>query len=143
MNFRPQKKNDVELNVTSVIDVVLLLLIFFMVSTTFGKKSEVSLTLPEASEQPVVTEPETINISVDAQNRVLINDNPLVNSQLTTIREALRQSMNDLKNPVVVINADAEATHQSVIRVMDAARQLSLTRITFATRILDEQAPLP
>jgi biopolymer transport protein ExbD len=143
MNFRPQKKNDVELNVTSFIDVVLLLLIFFMVSTTFGKKSEVSLTLPEASEQPVVTEPETINISVDAQNRVLINDNPLVNSQLTTIREALRQSMNDLKNPVVVINADAEATHQSVIRVMDAARQLSLTRITFATRILDEQAPLP
>lgn len=143
MNFRPQKKNDVELNVTSFIDVVLLLLIFFMVSTTFGKKSEVSLTLPEASEQPVVTEPETINISVDAQNRVFINDNPLVNSQLTTIREALRQSMNDLKNPVVVINADAEATHQSVIRVMDAARQLSLTRITFATRILDEQAPLP
>lgn len=143
MNFRPQKKNDIELNVTSFIDVVLLLLIFFMVSTTFGKKSEVSITLPEATERPAVAEPDTINISVDSRNRVFINDNPLVNSQLATIRESLRQAMGDMKNPVVVINADAEATHQSVIRVMDAARQLSLTRITFATRILDEQTSSP
>lgn len=139
MNFRPQKKNDVELNVTSFIDVVLLLLIFFMVSTTFGKKSEVSITLPEATEAQTKAEPATINIALDSQNRVFINDNPLVNSQLATIREAIRGAMEGLSEPVVVINADAEATHQAVIRVMDAARQLSLTRITFATRILDEE----
>lgn len=140
MNFRPQKKNDVELNVTSFIDVVLLLLIFFMVSTTFGKKSEVSITLPEASEAQAKNEPVTINIALDSQNRVFINDNPLVNAQLATIREGIREAKEGLIDPVIIINADAEATHQAVIRVMDAARQLSLTKITFATRILDEEA---
>lgn len=140
MNFSPRRKSDVELNVTSFIDVVLLLLIFFMVSTTFGRKSEVSITLPEATESPTQTEPESINIALDAQNRVFINDNPLVNSQLSTIREAIRDTKEGLTDPVVIINADAETTHQAVIRVMDAARQLSLTRITFATRILEEEA---
>lgn len=140
MNFRPQKKSDVELNVTSFIDVVLLLLIFFMVSTTFGRKSEVSITLPEATEAQTNNEPEAIHIVLDSQNRVYVNDNSLVNSQLFTIREAIKDASEGLTDPVVIINADAEATHQAVIKIMDAARQLSLTRITFATRILEEEA---
>ena len=139
MNFRPGKNSgDVELNVTSFIDVVLLLLIFFMVSTTFGKKSEINITLPESAAANVVTEPATINITLDSQGRVYINDNPLVNAQLPTVREALRQASSNLKDPVVIISADAETTHQSVVRVMDAARQLSLSRITFATRVLEQ-----
>jgi biopolymer transport protein ExbD len=138
VNFRPRKNTDVEMNVTSFIDVVLLLLIFFMVSTTFGRKSEISITLPESAAVKLVTEPATVNISLDAKGRVFINDNPLVNSQLTTVREALRQASSKLQDPVVIISADAETTHQSVVRVMDAARQLSLTRITFATRVLEQ-----
>ena len=139
MNFRPRKNSgDVELNVTSFIDVVLLLLIFFMVSTTFGKKSEINITLPESAAVNVVTEPATINIVLDSQGRVYINDNPLVNAQLSTVREALRQASSNMKDPVVIISADAETTHQSVVRVMDAARQLSLSRITFATRVLEQ-----
>jgi len=139
MNFRPRKKDDVELNVTSFIDVVLLLLIFFMVSTTFGKKSEISITLPEASDVSVTKAPDTINITLDAQGRVFVNDAPLVNAQSTTIREAIRSVASGLADPVVIINADAETTHQAVVRVMDAARQLSLNRITFSTRVLDEK----
>ena len=139
MNFRPRKNSgDLELNVTSFIDVVLLLLIFFMVSTTFGKKSEINITLPESAAANVVTEPATINIVLDLQGRVYINDNPLVNARLSTVREALRQASRNMKDPVVIISADAETTHQSVVRVMDAARQLSLSRITFATRVLEK-----
>ena len=139
MNFRPRKNSgDLELNVTSFIDVVLLLLIFFMVSTTIGKKSEINITLPESAAANVVTEPATINIVLDLQGRVYINDNPLVNAQLSTVREALRQASRNMKDPVVIISADAETTHQSVVRVMDAARQLSLSRITFATRVLEQ-----
>ncbi len=139
MNFRPRRKGDVELNVTSFIDVVLLLLIFFMVSTTFGKKSEISITLPEASQVQTLTEPETITITLDAQDRAYINDIPLVNSQLSTIRAAIRDAATGLTAPTVIINADAETTHQTVVRIMDVARQLSLTKITFTTRVLDEQ----
>ena len=139
MNFRPRKKDDVELNVTSFIDVVLLLLIFFMVSTTFGKKSEISITLPEATDVPVTQAPDTINITLDAQGRVFVNEAPLVNAQSTTIRDAIRSVATGLTDPVVIINADAETTHQAVVRVMDAARQLSLNRITFSTRVLDEK----
>ena len=139
MNFRPRSKTaEVELNVTSFIDVVLLLLIFFMVSTTFGKKSAISITLPEASQAEALTEPETIIITLDAQGRVFVNDMPLVNAQLATIREAIKNASTDLTDPSVIINADAETTHQAVVKVMDAARQLSLTKVTFTTRVLDE-----
>ena len=82
--------------------------------------------------------PDSIVVALDANGRVFVDDNPLVNAQITTIREAIRQSAQKLENPSVIINADANATHQSVVRVMDAARQLSLTRITFATRALEQ-----
>lgn len=142
MNFRPRRKDDLDLNITPLIDVVFLLLIFFMVSTTFEMKSEINLKLPESSETIRELKPDSIMIAIDSQGRVFVNDNPLVNSQITTVREAIRQASTDLSDPAVIINADANATHQSVVRVMDAARQLSLTKITFATRALDEDGPV-
>jgi len=141
VNFRPRRKDDLDLNITPLIDVVFLLLIFFMVSTTFEMKSEINLKLPESSETLRELKPDSIMIAIDSQGRVFVNDNPLVNSQISTVREAIRQANTDLTDPAVVINADANATHQSVVRVMDAARQLSLTKITFATRALDEDLP--
>ena len=138
MNFRPRRKDDLDLNLTPLIDVVFLLLIFFMVSTTFEMKSEINIKLPEAAENRAEVVPDSIVVALDANGRVFVDDNPLVNAQITTIREALRQSAQKLDNPSVIINADANATHQSVVRVMDAARQLSLTRITFATRALEQ-----
>jgi biopolymer transport protein ExbD len=139
MNFRPHRKQDVDLNLTPLIDVVFLLLIFFMVSTTFERKSEINITLPQSSTEVAEIRPDAVTIAVDGQGRVYINEQPLVNAQLMTIREGIRDAIAGLTDPTVVINADADATHQSVIRIMDAARQLSLAKITFATRSDEEE----
>lgn len=138
MNLRRSRKDDVDLDITPLIDVVFLLLIFFMVSTTFERESEINITLPEANEEYTETEPEAVNIDVDVQGHVYINDQALVNSQVSTIREAIINAMMDLEDPPVIIRADAEATHQLVIKVMDAARQAGLVKITFATQRIEE-----
>ncbi len=139
MNLRPVKKDNVELNITPLIDVVFLLLIFFMVSTTFDRESEINITLPEASEETTSQQPVAINVAVDEQGRVFINGEPLVNSRILTIREAMREAARGLEEPPVIISADENASHQSVVRIMDAARQLDLVKLTFATRQLDEE----
>lgn len=139
MDFRPQRKQDVDLNLTPLIDVVFLLLIFFMVSTTFERTSEINITLPQSSAELVESRPDSITVAVDAQGRIYIDDRPLVNAQTSSIREGLRNAAEDLTDPAIIINADAGATHQTVIRIMDAARQLSLTKLTFATRSEEEE----
>ena len=139
MNLRSERKSETEINITPLIDVVFLLLIFFMVSTTFERESEIKITLPDASEEQVETKIDVITIRIDANERIYIDDQPLANSQISTIRDALRQHVRELDDPPVVIRADAEVSHQSVIRVMDAARQSGLVKITFATRILEEE----
>jgi len=126
MNFSSARRDEVELNLTPLIDVVFLLLIFFMVSTTFEHEAEINITLPEASEEYTETKPEAVKVAIDAQGRVFINNTLLLNSQLHTIREALRDAVYDLHAPPVIISADAEARHQLVIKTMDAARQLGL-----------------
>jgi len=141
MNLRPQRKDDVDINITPLIDVVFLMLIFFMVSTTFKRESEVNITLPEASEEYTEPKLDTVEVGVDAQGVVYVNGRKLINSQLLTVREALRDAALDLKDPPVIISADAQATHQSVIRIMDAARQLGLVRITFATQKIEHETP--
>ena len=138
MNLRPQRHDDVDLNITPLIDVVFLLLIFFMVSTTFEKESEINITLPEASEEYTESQFDKVEISIDAEGRLFVNEQALVNSQLDTIREAIRSALFDLEDPQIIISADAKATHQLVVRVMDAARQLDLVKITFATQGIEE-----
>jgi biopolymer transport protein ExbD len=138
MNLRPQRREDVDLNITPLIDVVFLLLIFFMVSTTFERESEISITLPEASEEYAETKLDTVEVAIDAEQRIYVNEQLLVNTQTSTIREALRDAMYDMEEPPVVISADAKATHQLVVRVMDAARQLDLVKITFATQEVED-----
>lgn len=134
MKLRSRRREDVELNITPLIDVVFLLLIFFMVSTTFEKQSEMKITLPEASQEATETIPDSVTVAVDKEGRVFVNKKSLVNAQLITIREAIRDATHDMKAPTVIIRADANATHQSVVRIMDAARQLGLIKITFATQ---------
>lgn len=139
MNLRPQRKEEVELNITPLIDVVFLLLIFFMVSTTFEKESEINITLPKASENYTEVNPDAVTIEIDVKGRIFINQQPLINSQLSTIREAIRDAIYDLEDPPVIISADAQTPHQLVIRIMDAARQLNLVKVTFATQRLEEE----
>lgn len=132
MNLQPQKREELQLDVTPLIDVVFLLLIFFMVSTTFQHKSDITINLPKASETATQATSNDIRVSIDVKGRVFVNEHALVNSQLDTIRSALREAKTDIKKPRVIISADARATHQSVMTVMDAARQLGLVHITFA-----------
>ncbi|MFT4582994.1 MAG: biopolymer transport protein ExbD [Gammaproteobacteria bacterium] len=139
MNFRPQREEEVDVNLTPLIDVVFLLLIFFMVSTTFIRESEIELTLPEASAEVREDPIDVIEVAIDARGRFFVNGNALINSQLETIRQALNDVRPADAEPVVIISADAGATHQTVITVMDAARQVGLTRITFPTKISEDQ----
>jgi biopolymer transport protein ExbD len=134
VNLRPQRREEVDLNITPLIDVVFLLLIFFMVSTTFERESEISITLPEASEEYAETKLDTIEVGIDAEGRIFVNEKLLLNTQVNTIREAIRDGAYDMEEPPIVISADAKATHQLVVRVMDAARQLDMMKITFATQ---------
>lgn len=134
MNFRKERRDEINLDITPLIDVVFLLLIFFMVSTTFEHDSEINITLPTSSKEVTAAKPDAVNVGLDASGNVYINDRSLVNAQLETIMTALSEALVGLNEPPVIISADADATHQSVVRVMDAARQLGLVKITFATR---------
>lgn len=139
MNFRSGKRDNVDLDITPLIDVVFLLLIFFMVSTTFEHNSEINITLPGSSKEMTVAKPDAVNVGLDSQGVVYINDKALANAQIETIKAALSEALVGLNEPPVIISADANATHQSVVRVMDAARQLGLVKITFATQELEEE----
>ncbi len=139
MNFRSERRDEVDLDITPLIDVVFLLLIFFMVSTTFEHNSEINITLPSSSKEVTEAKPDAVNVGLDAQGNVYINDKSLVNAQLETIKAALSDALVGLNEPPVIISADSNATHQSVVRVMDAARQLGLVKITFATQELQDE----
>ncbi|OGT35886.1 MAG: hypothetical protein A2W28_08140 [Gammaproteobacteria bacterium RBG_16_51_14] len=140
MNFKSQRDNDeVNLDVTPLVDVVFLLVIFFMVATTFKHNAEINIVLPESTEELAEARPDAINIGIDARGNISIDDKPLLNAKMSTIKEAISESAVGLKEPPVIISADANATHQSVISVMDAARQLGLIRITFATLKIEEE----
>ena len=134
MNFKPRQREEVNVDLTPLIDVVFLLLIFFMVSTTFSHTSEVNITLPTSSKEIMEAKPSSIKIGLNVEGAVFINGKPLLNAQLATIKTALSEALVGLSEPPIIISADADATHQSVVRVMDAARQLGLVKITFATQ---------
>jgi biopolymer transport protein ExbD len=137
MNLRDKTYDELEINLTPLIDVVFLLLIFFMVSTTFIHESEITLNLPEASKNAQEDKTQALSISIDSKGRYYLNGVALVNTQMETLKRAMSAAAG-VDQPQVVISADGNATHQNVINVMDAARQLGLLKITFTTRIRDE-----
>jgi len=134
------KKDTAEINLTPLIDVVFLLLIFFMVSTTFQREAELSIELPEASTEAQEKKDKPIEVAIDAGGSYYINGRALLNKQPKTLRRALQKAAGDRSSVPVVISADANASHQSVVVVMDAARQLGLLRLTFAARLTSEEA---
>lgn len=138
MNLRPQRKEELELNITPLIDVVFLLLIFFMVSTTFERESEIKITLPKVSQEGGEAESQVVQVAIDANERIYIDERPLEDARLATIRAAIAASGQALEEPAVVIKADSGVSHQLVVRVMDAARQSGLVKITFATQVVGD-----
>ncbi len=142
MRLSRRREDSPDITLTPLIDVVFLLLIFFMVSTTFSQYSQLQIELPEAStDQEEQEQPEHIEIAVDVKGNYYVNGRQLVNAQLATLKRAMREAAGDQKSPVIVISADANTPHQSVITAMDAARQLGFTHLSFATNQADEAVP--
>ena len=133
MNLKPDRRDDIELNLTPLIDVVFLLLIFFMVSTTFEKQAKLKLQLPSASVEAKVADQKTVVIGIDAKGHFFINDRQLVNTSLDTLKIALKKVTNGQTDIPVTLRADAKTPHQSVVTAMDAASQLGLVKLSIAT----------
>ena len=134
MKFQRQLKAELELNLTPLIDVVFLLLIFFMVTTTFTRDTNLLINLPEASGEILETSATQIEILIAKNGSYSINGRGLINSQLETLKRAITEISEGDTNLPMVITADAETTHQSVVRVMDAVAQLGFSKLNIATR---------
>ena len=134
MKLNPRPKAEPEVNLTSLIDVVLLLLIFFMVSTSFVKQSQISIRLPEAESAPQAEEvAEQVDVMITEQGTFLVNGRELVNSRPETIRNALRRVSGEDFSLPLTISADANARHQYVVTAMDVAGRLGFVQINIAT----------
>ena len=138
MKFREQEPEQAELNLTPLIDVVFLLLIFFMVSTTFQKESEIKISLPQAAtdKQPLATD--KIEVMVNATGTMHVGGRELVNSQLSTVRQALQKAANGRRDIPLVIRADKGTPYQAIVTVMDAGSQIGLLRISLPTLRVQE-----
>ncbi len=134
MKLRPGSRPEPEVNLTSLIDVVLLLLVFFMVTTSFVRESELTIRLPEVSESAErVSDVKTLEITVSASGRYFVNNRALVDSRAETLKTAILKLIPDLDVDHVMITADAEASHQSVVTAMDVAGKLGIRSIGLAT----------
>jgi len=133
VKFRQAPREELELNLTPLIDVVFLLLIFFMVSTTFQKESEISLQLPRASQDPPSVATDRIEVVINAAGTVYVNDQELVQSDVEALQNALFQVSDGQSDVPITIRADAQTTHQSFVTALDAAAKLGMRRVTIAT----------
>ncbi|MEO5343860.1 MAG: biopolymer transporter ExbD [Gammaproteobacteria bacterium SHHR-1] len=136
MNLRPHKARSVDINMTPLIDVVFLMLIFFMVSTTFDRSSRIQLELPEAGQaRQEQKEERQISIVIDAEGNFYLDDEQLVNNGFATLKRALEKRVQGLQSlPPLAIVADARTSHQRVMTAMDAASQVGLVNMSFPAR---------
>ncbi|MES9814371.1 MAG: biopolymer transporter ExbD [Candidatus Thiodiazotropha sp.] len=132
MNLRPSPRKSPGVDVTPLIDVVFLLLIFFMVSTTFERESQIMIELPEATGEEVEHKKEELDITINISGTFFVNQREVVNTEIESLKQAIRNAIGDQLDLPVIINADARTPHQSVMTAMDAASQLGLTKMTFS-----------
>ncbi|MDC0977413.1 biopolymer transporter ExbD [Methylophilaceae bacterium] len=136
MNFRRGSQEDeLEINFIPLIDVLLVIIIFLVVSTTFSKFSELKINLPTAEAIPQEKDLDKVDIVITSDNQYFINDVQISNNTIAGILEELQKLKSDNDLPTVIINADAMSNHQSVINVMEAARLSGLNKVTFATKV--------
>lgn len=133
MNFSRRRDTEPEINVTSLIDVVLLLVIFFMVSSTFITDGRLKVQLPQSSATPENRQADTVTILITAEGSYRVNDLALVNNSPETLRAALTKVAADAKGRPITIRADARATHQAVVTAMDVAGRLGFSQVNIAT----------
>ena len=140
MKFVRRHREEPEITLTPLIDIVFLMLIFFMVSTTFMRESAIEIALPEASERPVQQSTGPIILSINARGSFFLDGRALVNSQRDTVRRALEQARAADSDRPLLIQADADARHQSLVTAMDAAGQAGISQISIAT-LRDQATP--
>jgi len=142
MHFRRRRIEEPEINLIPFIDVLLVVLIFLMLSTTYSRYSELQINLPTADAERLKERPAEILVSVTAEGRYAVNRSPLEGRSIEVLTAALQRAATgiDDKSPVVIVSADALTPHQSVINVLDAARRAGLPRLTFATQQSDGRA---
>jgi biopolymer transport protein ExbD len=135
VNFqRGREKEPLEINLVPLIDVMMVILIFLMITTTYSKYTELQINLPTADADKQAERAKEISVLVNAQGQLIVNKTPMAFTTVQALADVMRRAAEGLKDPVVVISADAGATHQSVIRVMEAARSAGLSQITFTTQ---------
>lgn len=134
MRFRRGVAEEPEINLVPLIDVLLVIIIFLMLATTFAKFSELQLTLPSADGATAMERPREINVAVSSDGRYAIDRVPVAIRDVNVLAEELRKTASGRDDPVLIINADAAASHQSVVNVMEAARLAGLAKLAFATQ---------
>jgi biopolymer transport protein ExbD len=149
MNFRSRRQDEPEINLVPFIDVLLVILIFVMLTTTYSKFTELKVNLPTANANAAKSRPQELVVVVTADGRYMVNRQLVQGRSVELLAAALAQSSNGRKDAVVIVTADAAATHQSVINVMDASRRVGLSQLTFAAQgqpgapALADPAPQP
>ena len=135
MNFqRGQEKEPLEINLVPLIDVMMVILIFLMITTTYSKYNELQINLPSADADKQLERANEVSVLVNSQGQYVVNRRPVVYQSVQQLADELKRAATAAKEPVLVISADATATHQAVVRVMEAARAAGLTQITFTTQ---------
>ncbi len=138
MNFqRGKSREEPEINLIAMIDVLLVILIFMLVTTTYSKHAELQINLPQASGSQASVADEQISVAIDATEHYAINNKPVKFDGIDSLSQALRKAAGKQADPTIIINADAKAPHQSVINIMEAARLAGYGRITFTTQNQD------
>jgi len=138
VNFRPQKNTELELNLTPMIDVVFLLLIFFMVTTTFDEKTEMSIELPQVHRSQPKQEIVEVNLSISADGTYYLNQQKLSGDSLQDLSQAILDAARKQRSLKLLINADAETPHQSVMTALEAASRAGISNIGFAAAVTEE-----
>jgi len=141
MNFRPRQKEEPEINLIPFIDVLLVILIFLMLSTTYSKFTEMQIKLPTADVEAQRDYPKEVLVSVSSEGDYSVNKLTVSGRSVAELASALQNAAKAGKESVVIIHADASAKHQAVITVMEAARRAGLTQITFATQSTQAGSP--
>ena len=134
MKFKRQTDQDISVDLTPLIDVVFLLLIFFMVSTTFTKESHLEIDLPQSSAEPSSSPAKEIEVIIDSKGEYSVNDRSLVNNQIETLKKAVQKLSDGNTKIPFIITADAKTAHEYVVRVMDVAGQLGFVQLSITTQ---------
>lgn len=142
MQFKSTLDDEPELNLIPLIDVLLMTLIFLIVTTSFSKEAQLHIRLPEAAAE-APADSSAVRIAIDAGGRYYIEGRQLLNSAPETVRAAIARAVGRRQDPLIVVQADGQAPHAAVVRVMDATRRLGFTRLTFATQAPPAAAAAP